>query len=487
MQKLHQLPDDILIQIFSTIDINTLFSLQLTCTSIYSVISAYIKAIAPNVARNTFPGCNVLLTLPESGYSLQWLHSLFPAHLASIVLDKDKLRRHPYINSGFLYGIPSESDCDEAKQWRRRVANGWRVLNLFYLISKAVYEKSGDEFKRPNAMRRLSGGMKSSRLWQAMSCPYAGCTEHGLKRVFDGRKHHDTKDGHCEKKEDIIRSVRRTESMVLEKRLDLVEHLPDQDLLDYVYLWRILQWTFRPYRKPDVYILDALQDWSRHVEDIPQTSWSPVINDIAQGCSWLNWFVLSVGPTPFLQQWSFTQTPSSTSKATQTNLLRDKIWHAYNARTPHQIELERETICKFEFELRKRCLSPPRLKSLETELFRGRQIQTISLDCIPWVYDQHHSIPRPARDFPWYKAGERVWLDGDWFMKMRPGRMWAQPRRLIASLLRDEIRASETYGRDEYDARKGPLATVPYLIYLGVEEVGKVWAGSETEATELVW
>lgn len=505
MRRMHELPDDVLIPIFSHSDINTLFSLRLTCTSFCAVLDAYMKAIAPAVAHNTFPGCRVLLTPPASGYSQRWLRGLIPAHLASIVLDKDKLRRYPYINSGFPYGMPSESDCEEAMYWRERIANGWRVLRALYLISKSVYARNEAELSRPNTMRRVSSGMRSSRLWQAVSCPYPGCTDHGMKHIFDGRGRRRSDGFHGDRKECIIQTISRRESVILKKRLALIEKLPDQDLLSYVYLWRLLQWTFRPYRKPATTAGHSQQVWSPQPK-VLQTNWSSVISDITQGCSWLNWFILSVGSSPFIKQWSLNSASNAPASfvsephEAQTNLLRDTIWRAYDARTPHQIEIEREYICKFEFSLRKRCLTPLRLKSLEAEIYRGRQIRTISLDCIPWAYDQHPMIARPPSDFPWYESGEWVWLDGKICLQTRPGAMWAQPGMLKLSLgtcrtrnweigSNDSEQTSEEDGDGDglVNVIKGSLEQVPYLVYLGVEEAGKVWANSDADAAEFAF
>ncbi|KAH7394576.1 hypothetical protein BKA66DRAFT_567506 [Pyrenochaeta sp. MPI-SDFR-AT-0127] len=505
MRRLHDLPDDILIPIFSNSDINTFFSLRLTCTSFCAALDTYVRTIAPAVANNTFPGCRVLLTPPVTGYSLRWLRGLIPAYLASVVLDKDKLRRYPYINSGFPYGMPSESDCEEAKHWRERVANGWRVLRSLYMISDSAYAGSQDDLRRPNAMRRVSSGMRSSRLWQAMSCPYPGCTEHGMKHIFDGRdrRSSDTSQGH--RKESAIESISRRESIVLKRRLALLEKLPDHDLLSYVYLWRLLQWTFRPYRMPKTKAGVSQQQWSPHHEP-QERNWSSIISDITQGCSWLNWFVLSVGSSLFFEQWSLNTAPNPPGSFTlqpnvaQSDLVRNTIWEAYDMRTPHQIEVEREYICKFEFALRKRCLSPLRLKSLEAEIYRGRQIRTISLDCIPWVYDQHPMIARPPSDFPWYESGQWIWLDGQLCLQTRPGTTWSQPGMLKLSLGTCRTRGweigsgySELLSGEDVDGDgladivKGSLEQVPYLVYLGVEEAGKVWARSEADVAEFVF
>ena len=473
-KRIIDLPDDILIPIFSHCNIDAILSLRLTCTAFCAVVKAYITAIAPASARTTYPDCDLLLRPPKDGYSFRWMINLIPAQLASVVLDKDKLRRHPYINSGFLYGIPSESDCPGAIYWRQRVANGWKVLRSFHLISSRVYANCEDACKRPNAFRKVSGGVRTSRIWQAMSCQYAGCTEHGMKHVFASKTHRrDSHQSHTEEQKDAkdpIPDVRRKEAQILKKRLAHLDDLSDQDLLDYVYLWRLLLHVFRPYTKPSLSLSKPTQSTS----PLPSPNWPTIINDISQGCSWLNYFILHIGPSPFLTQWSLSR--NSSSSATPFHHLRDTIWSAWTARTTHQIELEREYASKFEFQLRKRCLSPERLKRREDEICRGRIINTISLDCIPWAYDQHYRLARLNEDFPWYKAGQRVCLEGGWTVECEPGNGWSVPWVFKGGLCR----------KDD-NVEPGPLVRVPYLVYLGTEEAGKVWPGSEGEGAELAF
>jgi hypothetical protein len=484
--RLHDLPDDILISVFSSCDIDTILALRLTCTSFHAVIEAYITVIAPSSARNTFPKCDLLLTPPKTGYTIRWLRDLVPAQLASIVLDKDKLRRCPYINSGFPYGIPSENDCAEAAYWRRRIANGWRVLRSFHLISAKVHSSNDDKLKKPSVLRKVSGGVRVSRIWQAVSCPYAGCTEHGMKHLFEP-KHR--RDSHCsdddEKRilKNPISEVQRKESLILRKRLAHVRTMSNQDLLDYVYLWRLLLHMFRPYSKPDSTAGKSSSN------PTPRPSWPTVISDIAQGCSWLNWFVLHIGTAPFQEQWSLSTTTHP--KHDTANSVRDRVWTAWNARTTHQIEIEREYVSKFEFALRKRCLTPERLERLEAEISRGRSINTISLDCIPWGYDQHPRIPRPRTDFPWYKPGQQVHLDGEWSIRCAPGTAWSQSGVLKGSLERTRSRSRDSgidglYCDDDHE-ELGPLAKVPYLVYMGNDEAGKIWPGSRGDGPELAF
>ncbi|KAH7138524.1 hypothetical protein B0J11DRAFT_514642 [Dendryphion nanum] len=483
--RLHDLPDDILIPILSSCDIDSFFAARLVSRSLRAVTDSYVRVIAPGVARSTFPNATSLPQRPENGYSLRWLRDLIPAHLASIILDKDKLRRHCYSNAGFPYGIPCEYEGPEAVHWRRRVANGWSMLRSFYLISRDVYSKTLEELEReegagtPKYLRKMSGGVRSSRMWQAVSCPYQGCTEHGVKRIFgqEKRKRRESgpelpcKDAH---EGDYVEAARRRESLVLKRRLQLLGRMKDDEVMDYVYLWRLLLWLFRPYRKPDTSDVDATED------DVPQVNWKAEISGILHGCSWLNWFVLHVGTTPFWQQWwaEPTANEGTHNLTIKENLVRNMVWTTWNQRSHHQIELEREFISKFEFALRKRCLSVDRLKRLEEEIFRGRVVKTISLDCIPWEYDRPSIIARPVEDFPWHRPGQWVWLTRDvWVVNKTQGRSLVVVQGDVTS--DDE---SEDYIEK---LAKGPLERVPYLVYLGVDTGENVWGATSGNGAQL--
>ncbi|KAF2119311.1 hypothetical protein BDV96DRAFT_642343 [Lophiotrema nucula] len=472
--RLHDLPDDILIPILSLCDIDTLFAARLTSRPLRTVIDSYIKTIAPHVARKTFPNIPGLHRVPEKGASLKWLRGLIPAYLSTVALDKDKLRRFPYVNSGFPYGIPCESEAPLARYWRRRVTNGWRVLRCFYLISRDVYSKPIQELEgRPTVMRRVSTGVKATRIWQTVSCPYQACNEHGVRHIFDIRRgsrdhsHSPVYDG-CRRgsEGDFIEEVKRRESLVLKKRLEWMATLKQDQLLDYMYVWRLLLWMFRPYRKPDTTLEESVK--GRNVE-VPRVNWQAELTNVSQGCSWLNWFVLHVGSTPFWQQWY--DGPSKSKD--KPHVVRDLVWKNWMRRSHHQIELEREYISKFEFAVRKRSLDPQRLKRLNEDLRDDGlgAAKTISLDCIPWEYDQNPIINKPTCDFPWYNVGSWVYMNEDVWMRIggRQGRI-----DYITSRGRPDVEESEE--SDESDEEegsesgRGPLEKVPYLVYLSVNE-----------------
>ncbi|PSN67299.1 hypothetical protein BS50DRAFT_588282 [Corynespora cassiicola Philippines] len=468
--RLHELPDDVLIPIVSLCDTTTVFDLRITCASFRAVIDTYICTIAPAVARNTFPPSLLALHSPDRSKScepsLRWLRGLIPAHLAALTLDKDKLRRYPYITAGFPYGIPYENTCETAIHWRHRISNGWRVLRRFHLVSRDVYGKRLDELYggRPKAFRRMSSGVKSNRVWQAVSCPYTACTEHGVKGIFEARRKSDS--GH-ESVFEFIEETRQRESIILKRRVELLKTLSDQDLLDYIYLWRLLLWVFRPYRKPGTSVSAA-------EVAVAKPNWQAVISDMSMGCSWLNWYVLHVGTSPFWTQWALPSSPSSAPSSPHS--LRNLIWDAWAARSHHRIEVEREYTSKFEFALRKRCLTPDRLRRLESEVLKGRTVKTISLDCIPWPYDQHCIVNRPSSDFPWYETGQWVWMDRDYWIRTRSGGVWGRSGSFQMSALVSKGKPGPSDGEAVH--ARGELRDVRYLVYLGLGDADDVWAGT---------
>ncbi|KAF2189311.1 hypothetical protein K469DRAFT_701942 [Zopfia rhizophila CBS 207.26] len=105
---IHDVTDDVLIPVFQRCFLNDIFTLRLISKSLRAVVDTYIRTIAPCVVRQTFPTSSLPLQPPVNGPSFWWLKDLIPRYMTAVALDKDKLRRFPYLNSGFLYGIPHE-------------------------------------------------------------------------------------------------------------------------------------------------------------------------------------------------------------------------------------------------------------------------------------------------------------------------------------------------------------------------------------------
>ncbi|KAF2807013.1 uncharacterized protein BDZ99DRAFT_523558 [Mytilinidion resinicola] len=460
---LSDLPDDILIPILQNIRLNDLFALRLTSQSTLAVIDTYITAIAPHVAHHTFPNCPLLLTHSPTHPtpSLRWLKSLIPAQLAAIALDKDKLRRYPYLTAGFPYGIPSTAPHALARHWRRRVANGWRVLQRLHLVSARAYAAP------PHAAGRLSklgAAVRCNRLGMLVACPYQACKEHAASRVFSG--------AYWKGSDAYLDAVRRREEVVLKERVRLVKGLADAECEDYVFVWRLLLWVFRPYGRPGEEEGKGMEGEEEEGEEGGH-NWQAEISNISNGCSWLNWWVLHAGADVFWRQWWSERRP---------NLVRDEVWRDWRERTHHQVELEKEYVAKFEFAVRKRCLSVERRTRLEQEEWResqngrGRVVKTISLDCISWEYDQNPIIYRPPKDFPWYPSGTWLWLDRYVWMIVPHGTpMVVEPVGLYGHL--ESPLLNDGHGRGPGRV-EDPLIRIPYLVYLDTKEAAEVWGSS---------
>jgi hypothetical protein len=248
------LPDDVLICIFSHCDIETLLTARLVCTTPVSAIDLYIKIIAPRAAQTTFPGYNLVLAAPADDCSLKWLRRRIPAQLFNIILDKDKLRRYPYANSGFHHGTPYESKCEVVKLCRAKIAVWWRALRAVYLVSEEVGATSEENFgamygrveENVRVMRELKEIAESSRWrrwWQAVSGPVSAGAKNRATRVFTPKSQEleiGTVDTSLE--HDALEKTHQSESVILHRRQTLIKRLPDEDLRCYMYLWRVLQW-----------------------------------------------------------------------------------------------------------------------------------------------------------------------------------------------------------------------------------------------------
>jgi hypothetical protein len=135
MVLIHELPIDILIQIFQNVTISSVFSLRLTHPSFLETFSHHTNSIVPQVAKNTFPPGIALLKQPvlPGQYSFRWLKSLVPKYMAAVIVD-----RHRFGIYG--RGIPAADIYGEVV--RDRVTNGLRVLKRVANISKEAYAET---------------------------------------------------------------------------------------------------------------------------------------------------------------------------------------------------------------------------------------------------------------------------------------------------------------------------------------------------------
>jgi hypothetical protein len=278
---LDDLPEDILISIFSQCRIDELLALRLASSMVRNLISRYMATIAPCVARSTFPHATLLVTPPEdpSDYTVQWLTALIPQHLAAILVDRHRFTQYAQPR----YGIPAEDAYGEVL--RARVANGWRVLRSLSNISEEVYS--------------------------AKNVPKS-TTDIAWKVVHPSRYKFEV--------------FQQRENLVLERRMQYINDIPDELAKDYKLLFLLLSSAFRTSisnygdeHKPWIF------DWSCGIDGQRL---------LRRGDSWLTWFVLHEGPQLFWDQWWKLDPQAPKTK----NHIRDRSIEAWFGKTKVTLE-----------------------------------------------------------------------------------------------------------------------------------------------------
>ncbi|KAF2638787.1 hypothetical protein P280DRAFT_470833 [Massarina eburnea CBS 473.64] len=278
-RRFNELPDDILILIFSHCRIDELFTLRLTSSKARDIIAEYITTIAPCAARSTFPHCELLLTpLADPGaYTVEWLKGLIAQHLAAVLVDRHRFS-HGWTEQ--RYGIPAEDAYGE--ELRSRVANGWRVLRRLSGISADVYTLGAKDVLKS----------RTDLAWKVV---------HPARYEFEVFK--------------------QREDLVLERRLEYIDQLSDDMAKDYKLMFMLLSSAFRTSisnlgddHKPWIF------DWSCGIDGQRL---------LRRGNSWLTWFVLHEGPQLFWNQW-WSLCPDAPGTK---NHIRDRSIEAWFGRT----------------------------------------------------------------------------------------------------------------------------------------------------------
>lgn len=278
------LPDDILILVYSQCSIGELLALQMTDKRSRSLILEYINTIAPSVARTTFPHSHNLLAHKPLQYTVRWLEDLIPRQLAAILVDRHRIA-HDFTQQ--RYGIPAEDTYGD--ELRARIANGWRVLRKLTDISKQLYDMDAQE-------------------------PLGTASEFTLRLICPSRK---------------IQHDRQRDNLALERRLAYIDSMPSQDSKDYKLMFMLLSSSFRTStsnigqnHKPWVF------DWGSGIDGQRL---------FRKGSSWLAWFVLAQGPDLFWKQWWSLQ---STLPGTR-NYIRDRAIDAWAATSQKLVDHQR--------------------------------------------------------------------------------------------------------------------------------------------------
>lgn len=237
-----ELPDDVLILIFSQCRIDELLALRLTCSKSRSIIHDYFTTIAPSVARSSFPLSDLLLAPPNhpSLYTLNWLKGLVPQQLASILVDRHRFS-HEW--SQQRYGIPAEDPYGNVL--RTRVANGWCALRRLSNISDEVYSLHAKSVLKST----------TDLAWRVV---------HPSRFKFE--------------------VFRQREDMILKRRLEYIKSMPDDLAKDYKLMFMLLSSAFR------TSISNYGNDYKPWIFD-----WGCGIDGqrlLRRGNSWLTWLVL---------------------------------------------------------------------------------------------------------------------------------------------------------------------------------------------------
>ncbi|KAK7529831.1 uncharacterized protein J3D65DRAFT_159399 [Phyllosticta citribraziliensis] len=289
-QELFRLPDEILVLIFESCDIDSLLALRLTCRAFRTLITTYESTIVQAVARSTFPGCKLILRPPQaqdqdqdpdpqtSPYDLKWLTGLIPQFLAAIIVD-----RHRYCGAPLpmLDGIPAEDEIGD--EIRQHVAHGFRILEALSLIAQYVEETpdSKIESKLPAALvsrtpvPRPRFSIKHNRVFRAYRKTTRALSSWRRPQETAERK----KRALLQRRQDLTTTL---QCHFIQKRLS-----PDAAAA-FDAMWTILRTAFAHHRYfDDGYNSSAgggVLDWGK-----------PDRRDVFNDNSWANWFVLRAG------------------------------------------------------------------------------------------------------------------------------------------------------------------------------------------------
>lgn len=278
-----QLPDDILILVCSQCRIDELLLLRRTSAKIRNLIDEYIATIAPSVARSTFPLSEHLLARGmDMGppYTLQWLKSLIPEHLASLLIDRHRVADE-WLQS--RYGIPAEDPFGDAL--RDRVANGWRVLRVLSNISRQEY---GTTLKDT----RISPADLANKVFRPS--------------LFK------------------LESLKHIEGNILTKRKQYLAQLPPIAAQDYKIMFTLLSSAFST---SITNVGSEHKPWPFDFGDGIDGQ-----RELRKGKSWLSWYVLAQGPDLFWQQWWSLPHDDPTTR----NYIRDRAIEAFT-NTPERL------------------------------------------------------------------------------------------------------------------------------------------------------
>jgi hypothetical protein len=326
-------------------DIETLLCIRHTCGNFLRITTAYERSISQTLAKKLFPQQKHLVEQTvENQYTITWLIHLVPRQLAAILVD-----RHRAVLDPHMYGIPAEDPAGDPL--RARVANGFCILHRLSSISQHVHKIElathlalGGSDPAPIRRRSSLGSKISSFITPA----------------------------------DVALAKKR-ETLILDRRLELVRTLSERDREDYQILSIFLIGCFEHLWSPPATMRETVPDgpfdWG-----MPPRRW------MGRKDSWVNWFILHHGPKLFWEQWWSEPCIPPYRHPNQTNgaiasggmpwhyighpafagrpTLFEKMQRSWNQRSKDVIRIERDYATRIEKELLKgldyKSYNPPR-------------------------------------------------------------------------------------------------------------------------------
>ncbi|KAI9699785.1 MAG: hypothetical protein M1836_002820 [Candelina mexicana] len=319
MNRLPQTPT-ILLHIIQQTDLPTLLSLRLTNHSIYDLIASYEVSISTAVANCTFPN-RVLKLRPRNtpSPSIKWLVQLqhratIGPPVAALLVDLRPRGRGSRIG----YGIPAYDPCGD--ELRARVENGWYVF--WHLSDIALGVEKEAATKEP-------------------------------KRFLGLRPRE-------------VTVVRKQEEEVKKRRIEFLGILGESDVVDYDIMFNFLAGPF----------LDSeLSDLNGGGASYHDGHLFPAFG---RRDSWLNWWVLRVGPVPLVRAWK---------GLGKSDVVRE-VEKEWASRSKTRIRIERDAGESFHLEVKSRVGSQGR-DCINESLRNSRQGDMVNSSPPDEAMDKH--------------------------------------------------------------------------------------------------
>lgn len=295
------LPDELLLAIFRQLPVPDVFQLALTNRRLADIAQRYGKSIAPCAVRNSFPDASLLIRADVATQDFEWLKSLVPRYLATVLIDRFRLRSPHMFHDD--YGIPAEDE--DGEKLRGAVAQGLCILSRLSVISKEGYKLPENDVPRQPFRERA-------------------------RRFLKYREPRDSRSR-------ALDLLHRRENMIRARRLQYLETLDNQSVQNYRLMFAFLIQPFLTnYDPPTAFLVTCFRSGAREPHGPDSFDWDGDDGKrLYRADSWVNWYIFHEGPLLFWKQWYY---------CNDKTLIRDRALDAWNTRTSEQISIERESI-----------------------------------------------------------------------------------------------------------------------------------------------